>query len=456
MANPFGITEVDVAGVFGKVQQAKTNALNFDIAQENLNAFRQSQESQKQLAAIRSRAIAGDQGAVEQLATIDPGEATDVIDFFSKTDKLGRERATQTALDMARIGVEFLEALPEDRPAILERARKRFPDSADLITDNITEQQARTLVRNAQSAVTLMDIINPDKRTPNTIAIGSLNAQGQLVTEQIIDMNNHPDPIGFLNRAAQEGKAIFDPEEAGAGQGLGTPTQRADFDEELRNSAALLTSTDRLLEILDEGGAGIVGPTGFLQRAADTIGEQIDAAADAFGFSQSVSAGDIDINTIDFSVFGDAAALSAGFKSVAARTAFLIAESNDPGARKTNEDIERAFDQMGIGSGSTNQIRAALREVQLFEVERVQNRINQSGRQDVTLESFREDFGLRGGRLDTVFNGETRGTGQAEFDRLLASGTVDEILAFSTEENLASLSREQKENLLERLNQIGG
>lgn len=127
MPNPFGITQVDIPGVFGQVQQAKANALNFEIAQEQLNAFRQGQETQRQLADVRRRAISGDTGAVEQLAAIDPGEATDIVDFFSKTDELGRKRAEDSALEMARFGTRFLEASPEDRPAIVEEAKEKIP-----------------------------------------------------------------------------------------------------------------------------------------------------------------------------------------------------------------------------------------------------------------------------------------------------------------------------------------
>lgn len=397
------IQQIDVAGVFNKVQQAKSNALTLERQEFELSAFRQNEEQQKQLGDVRRRAVGGDQGAIEALAAAgEVGEAMDIVTLSADLDAVQRQNLEDGALEMARFGTEFLDASPENRPAIIQNMKDRFPDLAEQIPDNPTDEQARAFVTRAQSAATLASIVNPDKRTPNLIAIGSLDENGRLISEQIIDMNNHPDPVGVLNQAAQQGKAIFDPETAAAGQKVGTPlaSEQAELRADLRSSAALFTSVDRLIELIDEGGAGITGPVGFLQRAADTIEEQVVAAADAFGFSEAETAGDININGLDFSAFGDAAALSAAFKSVAARTAFLIAESNDPGARKTNEDIQRAFDQMGIGSGSSNQIRAALGEVRRFESQRVQNRINQANQPGLTVESFSRDFGVDLGAVD--------------------------------------------------------
>lgn len=287
MPNPFGITQVDIPGVFGAVQQAKSSALNFEIAQEELNAFRQNRESQKQLADVRRRAIGGDEGAVEQLAAIDPGEATDLVKFFSETDKLGRERAEDAALEMARFGTEFLEAAPEDRPAIVKKAKDKFPDLADKIPDNPTDAQARAFITNAQSAATLMSVINPDKKTPNTIAIGHLDNEGKLVTEEIIDMNNHPDPIGFLNKAAQDGKAIFDPEQASAGQGVGQSASRVDaFRVQKENAANLIKDINAIEERLARGGAKITGFTGNLAELVSDIQIQLQATGELIGFAE--------------------------------------------------------------------------------------------------------------------------------------------------------------------------
>ena len=428
--NPFSIVPVDVPGVFAAVgrlkeskQRQRLGALNLQLGQEQLNAFRQDRERQQQIQGLKTDVIAGRPGAIDQLAEADTGEAKDLVDLYGALDKQDKERADAKALELAQAATRARLLGGEERADFVAGFLENNSDFVGKISANPDDAELDGLVINTQSAVNLLKILNPDKKSPKLMAIGTVGADGKLIIEEVVDLNNDPNGVEKIKAAAKQGKAIFDPEEAGAGQGIGTEAQRFDaqkeFNEKTEATANLVKETARLLGQVETAGTKAIGFAGGVTRFVDNFAEQVGATAELLGFERKADellagiGGDTENRFKQ--IANESAVIASNLKSLA----YLTAKSRfgQTGRGLSDKDFENALKIVAGAAQSPSQMTAVLRENITAVVSQLETAA-QAGNFDFSIEAFEEQFGLvdlQGDDLPLI-------TDQAGFDAL-PSGT---------------------------------
>jgi hypothetical protein len=258
----------------------------------------------------------------------------------------------------------------------------------------LSESEMFTLLEDDRLAEELgLKIIRDDLTSPNLIAIGVVGENDKLIAEEIIDLNNDPQALEKLNAATKAGKAIFDPEISATGQGV-TQTEQTDLRRLTATTADVLKLSERLRELLaTEGRNALVGPVAGLTRLADSAFAQLRGIGELFDEDVTPEA----VNALEAEhggKFKGFAKLSSKVKTNMVRLASILAVLNNDGSRPSNFDAARAEEMVRFTSGSPDQIIAALEEIELQSIDRLDNRLRASGGQPLDRNKFFKDFGL--------------------------------------------------------------
>jgi len=454
--NPFNITRVDVPGVFAKVQQSKLNALNFDIAQENLNAFRQQRESQAQIQEARLNVIRSEgeqrKRAAEELFVVDPDMGVKFIEGLGKLTEQEFKLQDRQNEDIGNFAFTVAndDSIPEGAP-IPETLRQQAIDlgvSPEDVPTIKNKQQLLGLVAQSDKVIAFTNqlkegnsaFVKVDEngnQILKTAKLGSNEAdelRGQgffVVPNSTIEFKGAElSPTGLTER--QEGTEIIRLREA----------------EEA--TANLLKTTGRLRTQLDEGGV-TTGLVGTLARSVDTIVSQFVQAGQLFEGDFSP---DVVKRFEDEGKFGRFAAKSQGFKTNLVRLTGALAVMINGGARPSDFDARLAQQLSAMTSGSDAQMLAAFDEIDRFSLDTTetifqsqQRRLPADQRQEFNEEQFRTDFGIDPREADP---------GQVNFNTLVTTGTLADINTFISTSDLSQLTDTQLDALEKRIADLGG
>lgn len=473
MANPFGITQVDIPGVFGDVGQFKQNALNLQIGEEKLNAFRQSQETESQLRSLRPKALAGEKGALGAIFQIDPTEGKATLDFLVKgkqeTRDQATERRTQAAVltrKLARLSAQILQQrdlqegdqIPEE--FIQEARTLKIPEEQiPKIVNRVelegfvfqSQQFAKLLDEANQGALPFVRVTDEGKQEVATAIPGS--AKARLLEEQ-----------GFTEAS----KFSFKLEGGGLSPtGLTKPqigAQKIKLEEALVQTVDVLKLSQRTIELLETPDAPAkVGIVAAAARTIDSVIAQFHGAGILLGKDRVTPqvVKDFEGRTTPDGrpLFGSFAAESVRIKTNLIRLTSILAVLNNDGARPSDFDQRRADLMAAITSGSPGQMRAALEEIEEQAIGRFKTRFDAEQirlfpddpekRKVFNAESTFGDFGI-------TLPSRLGAQGPSEFQTVLQAQTLQEFDAAAANIDFATLTQEEFERLEERRRELGG
>jgi len=403
MAGPFNITDVNIAGVFGQVQQAKTNALNFDIAQENLNAFRQNRQKQVEIAKFTGIALGDNDeaatAATEQVFRLDPEAGKNLLDFNVKASVEERAAGARRSRVLSGLAGAVLDdqSIPEGGPIpdtfIQQALDAGIPE--DQIPTTKNTQQLNGFIFQSDKIATIFDEVNQgavpfirftdtgeqeiDTAQPGSEKARRLESQGFIATRAPnIDLPGAGiSPTGLTKTQ------------------VGTENIRLRESEE--STANTLKTTARLREQLAEGGV-TTGIVGTLARLGDTIVSQFQQAGQLLEGDFSP---DVVKRLEDEGRFGRFAAESQGFKTNLVRLTGALAVMLNGGARPSDFDARLAQQLSAMTSGSESQMLAAFDEIDRFSLDTTetifqsqQRSLPADQRQQFNREQFLRDFGV--------------------------------------------------------------
>ncbi len=371
MVNPFNISQVDIPGVFGAVQQFRSNALNFQIGQEQLAAARAERETQGQLRNIRAEAVAGDPSAAARAFVIDPDAGKDMLNFaFAKTKESraeGQERREQAVFmtrGLAGIATNVLRSdLKEGAPIpeqFLEEALRLGIDE-NQIPKTFNRQQFEGFVLQSNQFAGLLDAAIAGKAS-----FIRFNKQGE--QEVATARPGSPEARELEREGFVQGTRPRIEAKAPVARGGLTKSQvgeeQADF-RVLKNQVAQMAGlVERIKAVSKESGAKALSLSASLLRGLDTIVTQVKALGDLYGEGvKDVSTNPDDYDFSAFNLPADAAQ-AARMKTLTTWLGYLFATVNlDPGGRLDKEAAQRGIDIVGGSTGSPEQLAAMLDEV---------------------------------------------------------------------------------------------
>jgi len=435
--NPFGIVPVDVAGVFGQVQQFKNNALNLQLGQQGLelnelkiNAAKADIARQKEAREAREAAIGAKPNAIDQAFIIDPEEGRAIQDFVLNKNK---EERTTVALAGRKIagllaGVLSDTSIPEGAPIpqeVIDEALALGIKLEDIPLTKDSEQIKRSIFQTKQFA-TLLENANRGAKM-----FVKFTDKGEQETTSAIPGSKEARALeaeGFV----EAGKPRVDLPGSGISpQGLTKPqigAQKIKLEEALVQTVDVLKLSQRTIELLEAPDAEArVGVVAAATRTIDSIFAQFR------GLGVLIGDDEVTPDVVkDFEgrktregkpLFGSFAAESVRIKTNLIRLTSILAVLNNDGSRPSDFDQKRADLMASITSGSPAQMRAALEEIEEQAIGRFKTRFdaeqirlfpdNPEKRKVFNAESTFGDFGvvLQGDTLPLVAS-------QAEFDAL--------------------------------------
>lgn len=429
--NPFGIVPVNVAGVFGAVQQFKQNALNLQIGQQGLElnelkigAAKADIARQKEAREAREAAIGAKPNAIDQAFIIDPKEGKAIQDFVINKSEEERRTVALAGRKIAGIlaGVLSDRGIPEGAPIpqeIIDEALALGIKPEDIPLTKDSEQIKRSIFQTKQFATLLENSLRGAKMFVRFTDKGEQESTSAIPgSPEAIELESE----GFV----EAGKPRVDLPGSGISPTGLTKSQAGkrelEFESATETTVNLIKEINRVEEQIREGGATRLGFTGGLAKLADNIAEQFDATAELLKFEERSDTVLGLTNDETQTFFKDAANESAALASNVKSLAFLVAivRFGQQGRALSDNDRKIAFEIVAAAAQSPSQMLAVMDEVKRAAISQLETKA-QIQKRDFDRDEFAKEFGLKLG-------GPTAGPDlpivatQAEFDAL-PSGT---------------------------------
>jgi hypothetical protein len=287
-----------------------------------------------------------------------PTEAVDTFTSWLEEAKVGMSDTEYQAwsdrvpeiYSAATSGMIMRATAPEDLTAVDEflqspQARSELGDQViPLQKQSIAMRRSLTKAEETRASKPT-SFFNP--KTQERISVDINSPSGRAHADTLMSQGFHPVPVS-VQAASEEGLTP-------------SPAFVAQYTGQIAAANTSLDLTQRMREQVESG--TFTGLTGEVLVGLDNVVGTILQAREATGLSGE--GGLLNESLYDWSGSGDAAK-SATYKANVMRLAYLNAMQMEPGARLTNQDIQRSIEMVGGNVGSKTQILALLNNVDEF------------------------------------------------------------------------------------------